>query len=171
MVILNFILFQIGWFACVYLGANYRGELGALIMAVFTLGQVFVSRQRNLLLCYLVAVTVIGSVLDAGLNHIGIFEFLVPSKMPWSYPIWMSGLWLGFSLVIHRTLGWLSKRFFLSALFGFSGGAVSYYIGGNMGGIAFPEGLIFSLLVIGMFWAIITPFLFWLHEKIGLVHE
>ncbi len=169
--LVSFFLFQIGWFACVYLGADYRGEIGAFIMLVLSLGQVALSKQRGRLLGFIVAATLLGSFLDSCLNHFGFFEFMVPSKMPWSYPIWMSALWFGFALVMHKTLGWMAGKPVASALFGFLGGAASYYAGSNLGGIAFPEGILFSLIVIGFFWSTITPFLFWLHRRMGLTYE
>ncbi len=162
---LNFILFQAVWFSCV-LGAVYgRAWIGisAALFAAFVSIAGAESPQKRVI--FLVIVSLIGTLGDSVPFSLGAFAFTHPVAVPWGYPLWMSAIWLGFATTLPASLGWLAGRPLLSALFGLLGGPLAYLAGESLGAIALGSDRIFSLLSIGIFWAMITPLLMRLSKE------
>ena len=80
-------------------------------------------------------------------------------------------MWYGFASTVDLSLAWLRGRWGLLVLFGFFGGPASYYAGTKFGELYFTSSSIVSLLMVGVFWAFITPLLFFIAEKMGLFGE
>lgn len=163
---LNFILFQFCWFSCV-LGAVW-GLPSFGVFAALAVGGLHVCSTRRPVneLVFLLLACLAGTSLDLIPLHLGAFSFTVETSVPWGYPLWMSGLWLGFATTFRASLSWLSGRYILSVVFGFVGGPLAYLAGEKLGAIAIGSNTLLSLLVIGVFWAVITPGLFHLSEKL-----
>lgn len=157
---LNFILFQLCWFACVLGGAQnqpFLGPLAVLFSMILQLFLFFPQWQRELMLWLFVGI--LGTLADSLLMWFGIFRFPVSSPLPWSYPIWMTTLWVLFATTLHASMQWMSERYWLSSFFGLLGGPLSYYAGFRCQAILFHPNLEFALSCIGLFWALMMPLL------------
>jgi len=162
---LNFILFQAVWFSCV-LGAVYGrawiGIAAAIFTALVSVAGAESPQKRGM---FILLVTLIGTLGDLVPLWLGAFAFTHPAAVPWGYPLWMSAIWLGFATTLPASLGWLAGRLLLSALFGFLGGPLAYLAGESLGAIVLGSDRVVSLLAIGIFWAMVTPFLMRLSKE------
>lgn len=163
--ILNFICFQLVWFACVYGGATNFWYAGPCAMILAIVIQYWKRSQWKAELLFLGGAGILGSSADAFLFFGGIYHFPFPSPLPWSYPLWMSALWVNFATSFDSSLQWLSNRFWLSVFFGFFGGPLSFYAGYRCNAITFHENFWLAMGVLGLFWAVMTPLLFGLRRN------
>ena len=163
----NVLLYQIAWFACV-LGAVqgflYLGPVVTLFAAAL---QLFFSKRPKNEGLFLLCATVLGSLWDSIAVLLGAYSFTGTVLMPWGYPLWMSALWLGFATTIRSSLSWLSRRRSTAVLLGLLGGPAAYYGGAKLGPIAIGVPMTSSLLIIGCCWAVVTPMLFVLSDRIA----
>lgn len=157
---LNFILFQVCWFACVLGAANNLLWLGPVAVAASLLYQLWRIDSWKRELSLALTVGIFGTALDYIPFSMGAFSFTTAS-VPWGYPLWMSALWVGFATTFHSSLSWIKKRYILSAAFGAIGGPLSYIAGESLGAITLSADRVFALTAISTTWAIVTPLLFY----------
>ena len=168
---INFLCFQAGWFAVAYLGGSGQGVLGTVIMFLLASVSLAFTKSKARKFAYMLLAVVIGTVFDSLFLNGNFYSFKSSPTLPWSYPIWMSAMWYGFASTVDLSLAWLRGRWGLLVLFGFFGGPASYYAGTKFGELYFTSSSIVSLLMVGVFWAFITPLLFFIAEKMGLFGE
>lgn len=163
--IINFIVFQVGWFSCVLGAANGYPLLGPL--AVFGAASLHLAtayKPHKELILILIAAA-IGAVFDTLLLQTGWLTYA--NGMFWSgtAPYWIVSMWLLFATTLNVSLRWLRRSYLSAALLGLIGGPLSYYGGAKLGGLMFinmPAAL--TALAIG--WAVITPILIWLSKRL-----
>lgn len=156
--LLNFIGFQIGWFACV-LGAAYGYPLLGPLVALPVLGLHLLSQTgRRMEIALLGSATVIGSLYDQTLLSLGLVSY---NASLWSaawLPLWMITLWLLFATTLNVSLKWLHGRYPLASLLGFIGGPLAYWGGEKLGAMQWLQPLEL-LIALAIGWAILMPIL------------
>ena len=157
--IMNFIAFQAAWFAAV-LGAAYGMPwLGvAAVPAALALHLALSPNGRPELVLALAAAAT-GFVFDSVLVASGSF-----SPIPYVFPVpfsslWMVMLWVNLATTMNVSMGWLSGRYALAAVFGAIGGPLAYYSGAKLGAMTAMPGPA-GLAAIGIAWAIAMPLLY-----------
>ncbi|MBU0946882.1 MAG: DUF2878 domain-containing protein [Proteobacteria bacterium] len=155
---INFIAFQIGWFACV-LGAGHDffwlGPLtvaGVFFIHLFLNGNIIQESILGLIICC------IGFSVDTFLTA---FNVYTPMPHYFAHPIsppWLIFLWLNFATLVNVSLTWLQNKRILSALLGGIGGASAYYGGDALGALHFIEPVYPHIILTGIIWAGLTPF-------------
>ncbi len=163
--LLNFVLFQISWFACVLGAVHGFALLGPLLVVGTSALSLRQARSRIGKLFFLILVGFLGTLGDLFPLHLGAFSFTSGSDLPWGYPLWMSALWVSFGTTLHSSLNWLAGRYALASILGFIGGPLAYYAGQSLGAIALGSNATASLLVIGLFWGLITPLLVYMSQR------
>ncbi len=160
LIAVNFIAFQIAWFATILGVARGLFWLGPLtVLVVFAIHlkiQGHVTREIILAL----KIMFIGFVTDTLLTSLGVYtpkSALYP--LPYSPP-WLIGMWLNFATLINFSVKWLSRRYLLAAVMGGIGGAMAYYGGSGLGAMEFHQPLVRNLVITGVAWAILTPSFF-----------
>ena len=165
--LINFVLFQISWFACV-LGAA-AGSLLPGLLAVMALVLYQASRpkfiQRDLPLI-LVALG-IGLFLDSLWIWTGIMRFSLPGPVTGLAPVWILLLWVAFPLTINHSMAWLRSNLPLAALFGAVGSPLSYLAGMRLGALSTPEGIWVMVIAAGISWALVIPLLCYLAGRLA----
>ena len=158
--IVNFILFQASWLACILGAARGYPWLGPAAVAVFLATALALSDNRRAELKLLAAAAALGFLFDTGMTAAGCF-FPLPHLLPapWSPP-WMIALWLNLAAALNVSLAWLKGRHLLAAAFGAIGGPLAYYGGAKLGAAALPG--LYGILALAAGWAAITPLLVWL---------
>jgi hypothetical protein len=133
--LINYLLYQIGWFACV-LGAAYaRPWLGIALALPLVAAHFWLTTDRAGQIKMAVFATVIGLFVDGTLLGLGVFRFpsgVLVSGLP---PLWMSVLWIQFATTFAYCLHWLSGRYALSALLGLFGAPLAFLGGARLGAI------------------------------------
>ena len=171
--LLNWFLFQVGWFACILGAAHNRPFVGPSAVAVLlALEFSFVSdRKRSATL--IVAVGGIGTAIDTYLGLIGVFSFKNELLPIWFCPLWLTALWMIFASTLPVSLKWLTGRPWLSAPLGAVVGPVSYYAGAAFGALEVSHRLR-DLIILAALWGLVLPMLMRLTEWISpksVTHE
>jgi hypothetical protein len=150
--LINALLFQIGWFACV-LGGNSYWLLIALVVIAIDLSLTSSWRAEARLL---VSVALIGTFVDSLLLACGVFAFDAGGPL---IPLWLIVLWPVLATTLNHCLDWTAKPWWRASLLGAIGGPMSYYAGSQMAGVHLPLGLWPSMLLLGVVWAVLFPLL------------
>jgi hypothetical protein len=156
--LVNFIAFQIGWFACVLGGAYGWPMLGVAVAAVIIalhLHRAAWPRQEAILI---VLSGLLGFAADSLLTGLGLLKFPSGQFHPQFAPYWMVAMWMSFATTFNVSLRWLKGRLGLAALLGMIAGPLAYYGGAQLGGVAFANPLA-SLLAVAGVWTLAMPLL------------
>ena len=163
--IVNFVGFQIGWFACVLGAANGRAWVGPVLVLFLLLVHLALSNEKPREAALALAAAGIGFAFDSALIATGTFS---PIRQFFPSPfstLWLVAMWVNFAILLNVSLRWLKGRYFLSAALGFIGGPMAYYAGARLGAIRIPEPLVPKLLILAAAWALAVPFLFWISGR------
>jgi hypothetical protein len=159
--LVNILLYQTGWFACVLGAAHDHPWLGALGGGVLTAIHVALvcepRRELALLLCF----GVVGAALDSMHSCSGVLTFASGYVVGCLAPPWIIVLWIQFATVFRYSLRWLLGRYWLAALLGGLGGPLAFFVGERLGAVTFLPRAWVSLVVIGIVWASALPLLVW----------
>ncbi len=152
--LLNYGLFQAGWFVCVLgaaAGHPWLAAAAGLLLVLVHLALVRNAAQESLLL---LTSLLLGLLVDGLHIRTGVLVFPIGSFHPGLPPAWILVLWLQFAMSLHYSLGWLSGRYVLGALLGSISGALAYWAGVRFGAAAFGAELVHSLVQIGLSWGL-----------------
>ena len=152
--LLNYALFQAGWFVCVLgaaAGYPWLATAVGLLLVLVHLALVRNAARESLLL---LTSLLLGLVVDSIHILTGILVFPVGRIHPGLPPAWILVLWLQFAMTLHYSLGWLTGRYFLGVLLGSASGALAYWAGVRFGAAAFGVELVHSLVQIGLSWGL-----------------
>ena len=155
----NAVLFQCGWFACV-LGGNSRWLLVAVAaLAVHLLWISSWSREGQVIL----AVTLLGTVIDTSLRTFGVFHFSMPGPL---IPLWLIVLWALLATTLRHCLAWSARPWWRASLLGAVGGPLSYYAGSQLAGVSFGYGTMPTVIGLALLWALLFPVLHWVARQL-----
>ena len=161
--IINFCLFQVGWFVCI-LGAawNYTYIAIAISIGILFLHLYLTDKNANDIKLSAIAAT-FGFIFDGFMQFNNMIIYNNPG-VPYPFtPIWIVILWILFAITLNHSLAWLKGRTSLAMLFGLMGGPLVYLAGEKLLAvtIANPN----TLIVLAIGWALITPLLISFGEK------
>ncbi|WP_319589157.1 DUF2878 domain-containing protein [uncultured Desulfobulbus sp.] len=164
--LLNYALFQAGWFVCVLgaaAGYPWLAAAAGLLLVLVHLALVRNAAHESLLL---LASLLLGLLVDGVHIRTGVLVFPIGSFHPSLPPAWILVLWLQFAMSLHYSLGWLNGRYFLGALLGSVSGALAYWAGVRFGAAQFSDDNIFRcLLQIGASWGLVMVILLWVAAR------
>ena len=165
-ILINVVMFQTGWLACV-LGAGYGWPSLGPIVVLGLLGLhllLAAGRRRQALVILIAGAT--GSVLDTVLGLLGALSFPVGWGIAWLAPLWMTALWMNFATTLNLALGWLNGRYRLAVLTGAVGGTMAYAAGERLGALALNG--VLGLAGVAFEWALAMPVLLWVNAHTGV---
>ena len=171
--IINLIMFQLGWFACVLAAANALSWIGIItVVALASLHVYFVAHRRNEIILLLCA-GLLGFIWESSLAAISIISY-PENHRGLLAPGWMVALWVNFAITLNFSLAWFKRHLVIASLAGFVFAPLAYYAGFRLGAMTFNHTWI-ALSVIGIGWSILFPFLAWLAqcmtEKDNAIHH
>lgn len=150
--LVNAVLFQLGWLACV-LGGN---GLWLLVPVAALLVHFFWTSSWAEDGKLVVSVFLAGSALDSFLLQMGVFSF--PGDSP-LIPLWLALLWALLGTTLNHCLHWSGRSWWLAALVGGIGGPLAYFGGAKLADVGLPLGMWPSLLLLGLIWLAVLPIL------------
>lgn len=159
----NVLLFQAGWWICVFFGQGKIPTWAWLAALALILGAHYGGfvRQRSAELVVHLMVSAIGISVDFLLLHFGLMQ---ASGASWGVlPWWLVGMWLLFPIVLAHSLSWLHSKRFLQTLFGSIGGGATYWAGIKLDVLQFTP--LMNIAVIFIAWALLLPIFYWLQPK------
>ncbi|MGO1461036.1 MAG: DUF2878 domain-containing protein [Marinobacter sp.] len=149
--ILNFLLFQIGWFACIL----YPNLLGpALVLCFLLVHFLVVSQNRFTELQFIGLGTLVGSLLDGLWFRLGVLDDGTGAAL--ITPPWLVAMWAIFMTTLSHSLNWISRKIRLAFVFAPFAGPFAYWSASRMGAVEFPE-LAFSLIALALGWLVVFP--------------
>ncbi len=164
--VLNFVLYQIGWFACV-LGAAYAAPwLGISVALSLVAIHLWLATDRLNQFKLLIAATCVGLVVDSILLTLGVYQFPSGMLVAWLPPLWMSVLWMQFATTFQYCLNWLSGHYVVSAVFGFVGAPLVFLAGQRLGAVSFLPPLGVNLMLLAVLWGVAIPVLIYMSDRI-----
>jgi hypothetical protein len=154
----NFVLFQIGWFACVLGGAHDRPWLGTGIALSIVAWHVARSaRPLDELIVVLLAAG-IGTAADSALVTAGWVGYRSGTLVPGTAPHWIVAMWMLFATTLNSSLAWLRGSTLLAVALGAVGGPLAYWGGARLGAMQFLAPLA-ATVALAVGWAVLTPLL------------
>jgi hypothetical protein len=156
--IINFVLFQIGWFACVLSGAAQQPLIGVAIAAVIILWHLWnatrPSKEMNLLLIAML----VGMLWDSLLVWQAWLNYPAGILVPHTAPYWIIIMWALFASTLNVSLRWLKDHLLLAVILGAVAGPLAYYGGARLGAVDFVQP-ISAVIALAIGWAVFTPLL------------
>ena len=168
-IIINFVLFQVGWFACVLGAAKQTPWLGVIVVAAIVAWHLSQAINAKPELILLAIALVIGGLFDQVMLSSNLisyqahgWEFLNnPSALT---PAWILALWAEFVTLLNVSLKWMRSKHLVAILFGAIGGPLAYMGAEKLGAVTlnnFPA----TYIALGLGWAIFTPLLLKFSER------
>lgn len=162
--LINFVLFQLGWLACVISAANGQPLIGAVVASgiiVLHVLRASIPAKEVKLIGYAI---LIGLAWDSVLVWQGLLVYSTGMWLPFLAPYWIIIMWALFATTLNVSLRWLKGKLLYAVMFGAVGGPLAYYAGQRLGAVEFSETyLALGALFIG--WAVFTPLLMFLSER------
>ena len=156
--LINIVLFQIGWFACVLGAAADKALIGASVaLAIILFHLIRTTEWRNELMLILIAMF-IGFIWDSYLVYRGWIQYPYGQLTADTAPYWIVIMWGLFATTLNISLSWLKQRLVASILFGVVGGPLAYIAGNKLGAVDFPDS-VSALIALSIGWGILTPLL------------
>jgi len=153
---INFVAFQVAWFACVVSAASAVPHYGLLVAAGVVLLHLMLAQRKQAEALLLLSAVSMGLVFDSLLASTGWVRYPSGQWLPGLAPYWILALWAVFATTLNVSMRWLHGRLFLAALLGGVFGPLSYLGGARLGGMAFVQAWpALSTLAIG--WALVMP--------------
>jgi hypothetical protein len=158
----NFVLFQLGWFACI-LGAAHQQALWAVIGSLAYIAfHIWRSQNPKLELSLLLKVLSFGILTDSLLMYLGVLDFKGAWPSPYLSPAWMWALWLLVASTLNSSLSWLKGKPVLGVVLGAISGPLSYEAGIRLGAANWGSGSqMLGLALISVVWAVAMPLFFY----------
>ena len=164
--ILNFLLYQVSWFACLLGAASSRPWWGITI-AICLIGiHLNLTTDRSNQMKMMVIAIAIGLVVDSTLLILGVYSFPSGTIVAWLPPLWMTVLWPQFATTFRYCLKWLSKRYVICAGFGFLGAPLAFLGGEQLGAVSILPPRFTHLLTLGFLWSVAIPILIYASDRI-----
>jgi len=163
--IINFIFFQLVWFVCIIGAVTNLTHAAVAFSFLIILFHLYLTKDKKNELKILLLASIIGFLFDGFLLK---SELVLYTNPGWSYsiaPLWIIILWMGFAITLNSSLSWLKKKIKLSALFGAVGGPLAYLAGEKLGAVTILTPA--AIIVIAIGWAIITPLLIIIANKLS----
>jgi hypothetical protein len=167
--IINIVAFQAVWLGSVMGAANGITWLGAVLLIPFAVWQLRVSKDPAYDRRAIVLLCIAGALVDSAYPLAGMLGYASPWPSAQLAPAWLVLMWVNLALTLNHSLAWLRGRHLLAAIFGGTGGALSYYAGYRLGAVEvyWSSGVVFGL--IGLAWAVALPVLYGLLDRLSQV--
>ena len=152
--LVNYALYQIGWFACVLGGASHRPWTGFLIAMILVGVHLALSVERAFELRLVVLATAVGAVVEMMQIAAGTYRFTSGTVTDALPPPWLLAMWAQLATTFRFSLRRVVTRPVLAVLFGAAGGPIAFLAGERLGAVTLLPPLAYGLLRLAVSWAI-----------------
>ena len=164
--ILNFLTFQAGWFACVLGAAHGKPWLGPLVATPIAAGWLLVAPRPQSLAKLLLICGVVGLFWDSALTAVGLIGYSSGWMTPPLAPLWILALWILLATTLHLSMSWLQDKPLAAVALGAIAAPLSYLAGARLGALKLlhPEP---ALVAQAVGWALLLPWLLGLARRLN----
>ena len=156
--LLNYVLFQAGWLACVIGAAQGWPGGGLLAVAAIVAVHLLLARRPAREAALLALCAAIGGAFDSLLLATGWIAYPHGSWIPGFAPYWIVALWILFGTTLNLSIQWLRGRALLAAALGAAGAPLSYAAGAELGAMTLLQPMP-ALVALAAGWAVLMPLL------------
>ena len=166
--IINLILFQFSWWACVLGTANGLNYIGPLFMFLFLVLHLFYLNPNFQETKFVIFIALIGTLVDTGLAGTGLisYEGIYTQNTRYLAPLWITSMWAGFAATVNHSMYWLNNRSISGFLLGAIFGPLSYLTGYKFDVIHFHTSILNISLILAITWGISIVIIFKINSKI-----
>lgn len=136
--ILNFSLYQLGWFGCVLGAAAGLPEAGAALGWMLVLLHLALARSRGVEAALVAAASGLGLLLASFEQYRGLLDYAGRSASDWA-PLWVVALWAQLGTTLRGSLSWLQSDARRAGLFGLLGGPLAFLAGERLGAVGWTS--------------------------------
>jgi Protein of unknown function (DUF2878) len=152
--VINYAIYQIGWFACVIGAASQRPWTG-LAIATSLIGMHLVLSEERFIEVRLVALAVtVGAVVEVIQIAAGTYRFTSGTLADALPPPWLLAMWAQFATTFRFSMRGVITRPVPAVLFGAAGGPIAFLAGEGLGAVTLLPPLGYGLLRLSITWAI-----------------
>jgi Protein of unknown function (DUF2878) len=162
-IIINFVLFQLGWFACVLGAAKNLPWLGVGVVLLIVAWHLCQAKQAKPEIVLLLIALLIGGLFDQAMLTSDLISYQAHGWANALVPLWILALWAVFVTILNVSLRWMRGRWLGMVLFGAVGGPLAYMGAEKLGAVTLNMPLSYVALALG--WATLTPILIYLSQK------
>ena len=154
MKLINFGLFQLGWFIAIW-GAAHQKLLPSMIaIALILMIYIIQARYKKEAFILLLLIMLLGPIFDQCLLSFELIEYKSQFS-EYIVPIWIVALWGLFATTLNISLSWLKHYKLLAVLFGLIGGPLAYIAAEKLNAIQLMNS--YALLALALGWALLSP--------------
>lgn len=153
--VVNFLAFQLGWFACVLGAARGWPLFGPLVTLLILAPMAWFAPNPRGFLWLLALGAAVGFCWDSALALLGLMRFAGGSAAPVA-PAWIVALWMLFTSTCNRSLRWLQASLPLAVGLAVVAAPLSYLAGARLGALQIPRPVA-GLAAQALGWAVILP--------------
>jgi hypothetical protein len=154
--LINIVVYQLSWIACILGGADGMPLLGVGVVAMAVVYHLYRADNARPELILIFAAALIGAVWDSLLVAAGWLVYPSGTLIEGTAPYWIVALWVVFATTLNVSLRWFKQHLVLAALFGAAGGPLAYYAGAKLGGVSFTDTGA-ALTALGLGWMALMP--------------
>jgi hypothetical protein len=164
---LNFLMYELGWLACVCGAAWGAGTPGAAVAFLLVLAHIALATARGPELRLVLIAAVVGCVVDGLCLQLDVLRFTDAGWLPGLPPFWMTVLWMQFATTLRFSLSWLRHHLLLAGFLGLAGAPAAFWGGARLGAVELLSPVLRGLLLLGFLWSLAMPLLVWLSSRDG----
>lgn len=152
--LINYAIYQIGWFACVLGAASQRPWTG-LVTAMILIGvHLVLSEERSIEVRLVVLATTVGAVVEMIQIAASTYRFTSGTVIDALPPPWLLALWAQCATTFRFSLRSVITRPVPAMLFGAVGGPIAFLAGERLGAVTLLPPFGNGLLRLSISWAI-----------------
>jgi Protein of unknown function (DUF2878) len=152
--LVNYALYQIGWFACVLGGATDRPWTGCQIALTLIGVHLTLSLERSLEVPMMALATAVGAIVEMSQIATGTYRFTSGTVIDALPPEWLLIMWAQFGTTFRHGLRTVIARPARAAWLGAAGGPLAFLAGEHLGAVTVLPPLTNGLLRLSISWAI-----------------
>ena len=155
--VFNYILYQLGWCACVLGAAWGHPWIGSALGVVPIAVHVALAERRRDASALTLWTAAVGLAVDTAQIALGTLRFDGGAVAAWLPPPWLVLVWAQFAMTFHFGLQSLQGRPAHAAIFGALGGPLAFLAGARLGVVTLHPTVWPSLLSLAVAWAVAIP--------------
>lgn len=152
--LINYALYQAGWFACVTGASWQRPGVGLSIALVLIGAHVVLSSERQVEVGLVLFATIVGVAAEIPQIAAGTYRFTSGTVNAVWPPPWLLAMWAQFATTFRFSLRRVIAQPFPAALFGAAGGPIAFIAGQRLGAVTLLPPLTLGLLRLSITWGI-----------------
>ena len=160
----DLVLYQVGWFICIFGTAAGRQWAGAAYAVFALLAHLAIVPHPRRSLLAIAVVAAFGFAVDGLWTVTGLLVFPNQELLLGWLPPWMLGLWVMFAFLMDSALRWLRGRLVIAAILGLVAGPIAYVGGARLGALEVTGPL--GAAAVALTWAVALPLAIVVFERI-----